>query len=151
MRAPNRRGLGERSQRPVVGKINQASGTLFETDIDITDTPTQIIPLSPKIETFELTEVYYRLTPTNAETYRLMLFEGATIDDRIHEAELVFDSGPLRVSGQSYKETESGLKLPVIVKLLTKGDLYLATDWTGPPGNTDGVVTAKGYALVGDP
>lgn len=151
MRLVNRRGAGERSRRPVVGKISQANGALFETDISITDTPTQTIPLSPKVEAFELTEVYWRLTPTNAETYRLMLFEGDTADDRTHEGELVFDSGPLQVSGQSYKATEGGIKLPVVVKLLDEGSLYLATDWTGPPGNTSGVVTVKGYGLVGDP
>ncbi len=151
MRRVNRSGAGERSRRPVSGKIDQASGTLFETEISITDTPTQVIPLDPKVEVFELTEVYYRLTPTNAVTYRLMLFEGATADDRTHEGELVFDSGPLQVSGQSYKETQGGLKLPVIVRLTTEGILYLATDWTGAPGNTAGVLVVKGYALVGDP
>ncbi len=150
MRASNRRGLGERSQRPVWGSINQASGVLFETDLDITDTPTQYIDLDKKIEVFELTEVYWRLNPTNLETYRLMLFEGATVDDRIHELEMVFDSGIAMVGNQAYRETESGPKLPVIVNLVVPGRLYLATDWTGPPGNTEGVLGVKGYCLVGE-
>ena len=151
MRKSNRLGAGERSKRAVIGKISQASGALFETDISLTDTPTQFITLDPEVEVFELTEVYWRLDPTNAETYRLMLFEDNSADDRTHEGELVFDSGLAMVDNQQYRETEGGAKLPVIVKLGTAGILYLATDWTGPPGNTAGVLVVKGYALVGDP
>jgi len=151
MRQPNRRGAGERSRRPVTGQVTEdTSGVKFETDKDITDTPTQWVPLQPLVKALEITEVYHRITPTNAVTYRLMLFRGPLADDTLHEAELVYDSGPLRVSGQSYKETQGGLKLPAIARLTTAGYLYYAVDWSAAPGNTTGVLVVKGFALVGD-
>lgn len=151
MKKPNRVGAGEHSRRPIVAQVTEdTSGAAFETDKSITDVPTQYLTFDVDVEAVEIVEVYYRITPTNAETYRLMLFQGPLADDTLHEAEMNFDSGVAQASGQPYRETQGGLKLPVIAKLTTEGRLYYATDWTGVPGNTTGVLIVKAFALVGD-
>lgn len=152
MRLPNRNGAGERSRRPITGRVVQlTNGTEFETDKAVTDEPTQYIQLDPEVEAFELTEVFYWINPTAAETYRLMLFEGPEAADITSLSKMVFDSGALQADSIPYRETQGGLKLPVIVKLDTAGRLYYNTDWTGAPGNTPGFLVVKGYGLVGDP
>jgi len=151
MRLVNRRGAGERSRRPVYGEVIQdTSGTEFETEHDIDDLSDQYIQLDLAVEKFELTEVIYMVNPTNAETYRLMLFDGPHASDIVAEAHMLFDSDFLQVDSQRYHETEGGIKLPVICNLKEDGRVYYNTGWTGAPGNTPGYIIIKGYALVGD-
>lgn len=151
MKKPNRVGAGEHSRRPVIAIVTEdTSGAEFETDKSITDTPTTFLTFDIEAEAIEITEIFWMINPTAAETYRLMLFEGAVADDILSLAKLVFDSGAALVDSQPYRETQGGIKLPVIAKLDTAGRLYYATDWTGAPGNTLGILVVKGYALVGD-
>ena len=151
MKKPNRVGAGEHSRRLIVAQVTEdTSGAAFETDKSITDTPTQYLTFNVDCEIIEIVEVYRRITPTNAETYRLMLFQGPLDDDTLHEAEMNFDSGLDQVSGQPYRDTQGGPKLPVFAKLTTEGRLYYATDWTNTPGNTTGVLVVKALAVVGD-
>jgi len=151
LKKPNRVGAGEHSRRLIVAQVTEdTSGAKFETDKSITDTPTQFLDFNVKCQNIEIVEVYRRITPTNDETYRLMLFQGPLDDDTLHEAEMNFDSGLLQVSGQTYRSTKGGPKLPVFANLTTEGRLYYATDWSGVPGNTTGVLVVKALALVGD-
>ncbi len=152
MRLVNRRGAGERSFRPIFGQVvEDTSGTPFETNQVITDTPTLYIDLSIKAERFLLEEVYWWVNPTAAETYQLLLFEKALADDTLSRAAIVFDSGPLMVDSQGYIAGPASGKLPRICDLGVEGRLYYMTLWTGAPGNTPGILKVGGQALVGKP
>jgi len=151
LKKPNRVGAGEHSRRLIVAQVTEdTSGTAFETDKSITDVPTMFLDFNVKCQNIEIIEVFRRITPTNPETYRLMLFQGPLADDTLHEAEMNFDSGLLQVSGQQYRSTTSGPKLPALANLTTEGRLYYATDWSGIPGNTTGILVVKALAVVGD-
>ena len=150
----------------VVGQKLDTDGTgnYFETDDDnpTTSTPTLYIDVTcstgEPVTRFQLDEVRYYMNQTNAVTYTLYLFEGATADNVTHLAELVFQSPAAQadVTLYWYRHGASGTpdtiattdhSLPVIVDLVTPGRLYYTINWSGAPGDTPGFIYLRGRML----
>lgn len=150
----------------IIGDKVDAAGTsnYFETDDDapLTSTPTLTIPITSnvakEITRFKITEIRYYMNPTNAVTYTLYLFEGATADDATHLSELVFQSPAAQADSTLYwyREGYSGTpdtiatldaSLPVIVNLSKANSLYYTINWSGAPANTPGFIKIRGELL----
>ena len=120
----------------------------FETEGVITDTPTLFADLSKEnISHFVLEELEYYLNPTNAETFRLILFEAASADDLTSLSNIVFDSGALQADSTLYTFTNHEDIMPRLVKLGVCGRIYYMTIWTAAPGNTPGFVRGRGTGM----
>jgi len=120
----------------------------FETEGVITDTPTLFIDLNKEgISNFRLEELEYYLNPTNAETYRLILFEAAEADDLTSLSKIVFDSGALQADSTLYTFTNHEDIMPRLVKLASSGRIYYMILWTGAPGNCPGFLRGRGVGM----
>lgn len=118
----------------------------FEVDKSKTDTPTQsIIADPPLFRRGIIKEISYRLNPTNAETYTLMIFEDAHADNYNSNSRMLYESAALRADDTDYKIY---CELPFNLDETAK--FYVSTDWTGAgPGNTTGYIRISGIAYIG--
>lgn len=117
----------------------------LETDKSKTDTPTITLKTDPIwVKRGIITRILYRLNPTAAETYTLMLFEAAKANNYESNSRLLYESAAARVDDTDYVEEDAW----IIFKLDTAGMFYIATDWTGAPGITPGYVRIEGLAYA---
>jgi len=114
----------------------------------ITTTPTLLIPLNTVgISNFQLNEITYYMNPTNAVTYRLLLFEAAEADDLTSLSKIIFDSGAAQADSTLYTVTNNEDEMPRLVKLAESGHIYYMLIWTGDPGNTPGWIKGRGTGM----
>lgn len=126
------------------------TGTDFDTDQAMGDTPTLVIDLSPNnVKEFELTEVVYYLDPSGTITYQLYLLEGANADNLEQLSDIVFDSGATQAKTTRYqKAAPLADKLPKKVQLEEAGKLYFMVDYTvAPAANVPGFIKVRGKGL----
>jgi len=119
--------------------------TVFTTDKSKTDTPTQSITAEyPPFYLGRILEIGYRLNPTAAETYTLMIFEDDIAGDYASNSRLLYESAAARADDIDYRVE---CNIPFSLGELNK--FYIATDWTGAgPGNTTGYIRIAGVAYV---
>lgn len=141
---------------PFIAELIVETGTdaKLTTDKAITDAPTQYIDADVKLKKGEITEIKYRINPTAAETYALVITEGIGAAAYEIAARVLYASAALLVDDTEYKwpaethdytgTTGKPFK-PIPFVLDTDGRFYIATDWTGAPGNTIGFIIIKGF------
>ena len=125
------------------------TGNVFETEGVITAIPDLLLTTDDKrVHRFEITDIIFYMNPTAAETYEILLFEGAFAGDVKSLAQIVWRSGAAMVDSTPYIRTNNEDELPKIVELATEGLLYYMMIWTGAPGNTPGYVKVRGRKLA---
>lgn len=136
------------TQIPFIALFSAESGAgtvaTLETDKSKTDTPT--ITLVADCVPFKLgilKEIEYRIIPTAAETYAYMVFEAALAANMASNARMLYESAALRASGVDYK-----IYLEQPFYLSTSKTFFVATDWTGAPGDSYGKLRLAGVAFV---
>lgn len=123
----------------------ESDDPIFETDKSKTDTPTITLKTDPNwVKRGIITRILYRLNPTAAETYTLMVFEAAKANNYESNSRLLYESAAARVDDTDYVEEDAW----IIFKLDTAGIFYIATDWTGAPGVTPGYIRIEGVAYA---
>jgi len=125
------------------------TGNVFETEGLITAIPDLTLTTDdPRVIRFEITDIIFYMNPTAAETYEILLFEGAFAGDVKSLAQIVWRSGAAMVDSTPYIRTNNEDELPKIVELATEGLLYYMMLWTGAPGNTPGYIKVRGRKLA---
>lgn len=90
-----------------------------------------------------LKDIAYRITPTAAETYTFMVFEDALAGNMASNSRMLYESENLRASGIDYR-----VPCEIPFYLDNSKVFWLATDWTGAPGNSFGYFRLAGIAYV---
>jgi len=72
-----------------------------------------------------------------------MIFEDNEADDYHSNAHMLYESAAARVDDTDYK-----IYCDLPFNLGTASYIYIATDWTGAPGNTTGYIRVSGVAYV---
>jgi len=125
------------------------TGNVFETEGVITAIPDLLLTTDDKrVHRFEITDIIFYMNPTAAETYEILLFEGAFAGDVKSLAQIVWRSGAAMVDSTPYIRTNNEDELPKIVELSNEGLLYYMMLWTGAPGNTPGYIKVRGRKLA---
>jgi len=131
---------------PFIATVSEDGTTtaVFTTDKSKTDTPTQYIDATePVFYRGRILEIGYRLNPTAAETYTLMIFEKNIANDYELNSRMLYESAAARVDDEDYR-----IECNLPFNLWTAGRFYIATDWTGAPGNTTGYIRISGIGYV---
>lgn len=130
---------------PFLATVSEDGTTLaqFEVDKSKTDTPTQSIVADLNGAKGWIEEISYRLNPTNAVTYTLMIFESNLDDDYESNSRMLYESAAGRVDDTDYKVL---CRIPFTLK--AAGTFWVSTDWTAAPGNTTGYIRISGTMVM---
>lgn len=123
--------------------IADASGTAIETDEAEDATATRTLTMPLWIKAGRVTRISYRLNPTNAVTYQLIILEGSAAGNYTQAAKQIYRSATLLADDTAYQDYSERAFL-----LDTAGTMYYIIDWTAAPGNTTGYIVVEGVAYV---
>jgi len=130
---------------PFIAIVEEDTTTLaqFEVDKSKTDTPTQTITADIASSKGIIKHISYRLNPTNAVTYTLLIFEATIAGNYESNSRLLYESSDARVDDTDYQ-----IYCEIPFTLDGAGTFYVSTDWTGAPGNTLGYIRISGVMHV---
>jgi len=144
-KSTNRRGIWDTNRRVFMHYKLSEDGdpAVFETDQTKTDTPTLILDTWKYPDYLVqglVRRIHYRLNPTNAVTYTVRIWSGATANDYASNINMLYESAAAQADDTDYDHSE--LAIPLFLTI--PGNVYYSIDWSGAPGVTSGFIRVEG-------